>query len=71
VEGVEQRRDVVKLRGSTDKTNSSVLNSLEPIDDILRESGQQRVAIVKLGKDESTDKSFSCFSRENVRKKNV
>jgi hypothetical protein len=39
---------------------------LEPIDEILRESGQQRVAIVKLGKDESTDKSFSCFSREKV-----
>jgi hypothetical protein len=46
VEGVEQRRDVVEFGGSTDKTGSIVLNSLEPIDEILRESGQQRIAII-------------------------
>ena len=59
---VEERRSTLSFGDTKDKTSGVVLNFLESIELVLRETGEKRITIVKPGQDKSTYKGVSSFS---------
>ena len=64
METMKKRRGTVFLLSAKNKTSSIILNFLQSVKLVLRETGEERVAIVQPGQDKRTNKSVSGFLGE-------
>ena len=58
--------NVVCLWDSQNETSSTVLNFLEPVQQVLGTTIQKRVTVIKAGKDKGRDESCSSFCGQEM-----